>query len=109
MHSPAAGRALRDILGQPFIVENRGGAGGTLGANAVAKAAPDGYTLLYGGNTSLSAAPALFKNVPYDPIKDFTPIARIGRVFLRGRRHPAAAVPDRCRSSWPTPRPIPAS
>ncbi len=70
---------LREIHGQPFIVENRGGAGGTLGANAVAKAAPDGYTLLMAGNTSLSAAPALFKNVPYHPIKDFTAIARIGR------------------------------
>jgi tripartite-type tricarboxylate transporter receptor subunit TctC len=45
----------------------------------VAKAAPDGYTLLMAGNTSLSAAPALFKNVPYDPIKDFAPIARVGR------------------------------
>jgi hypothetical protein len=70
---------LRDIYGQPFIVENRGGAGGTLGANAVAKSAPDGYTLLMAGNTSLSAAPALFKNVPYDPIKEFTAIARAGR------------------------------
>jgi tripartite-type tricarboxylate transporter receptor subunit TctC len=70
---------LRDIYGQPFIVENRGGAGGTLGANAVAKAAPDGYTLLMAGNTSISAAPALFKIVPYDPIKDFTAIARVGR------------------------------
>ncbi len=70
---------LRDSYGQPFIVENRGGAGGTLGANAVAKAAPDGYTLLMAGNTSLSAAPALFKTVPYDPIKDFTAIARVGR------------------------------
>jgi tripartite-type tricarboxylate transporter receptor subunit TctC len=70
---------LRDIHGQPFIVENRGGAGGTLGANVVAKATPDGDTLLMAGNTSLSAAPALFKNVPYDPIKDFTAIARVGR------------------------------
>jgi tripartite-type tricarboxylate transporter receptor subunit TctC len=70
---------LRDIYGQPFIVENRGGAGGTLGAHAVAKSAPDGYTLLMAGNTSLSAAPALIKTVPYDPIKDFTPIARVGR------------------------------
>ena len=70
---------LREIYDQPFIVENRGGAGGTLGANVVAKAAPDGYTLLMAGNTSLSAAPALVKNVPYDPIKDFTAIARIGR------------------------------
>ena len=53
--------------------------GGTLGANAVAKAAPDGYTLLMGGNTTHSAAPAFFKSVPYDPVKDFTPIARIGK------------------------------
>ena len=70
---------LRDIYDQPFIVENRGGAGGTLGANVVAKSAPDGYTLLMAGNTSLSSAPALIKNVPYDPIKDFTAIARVGR------------------------------
>jgi tripartite-type tricarboxylate transporter receptor subunit TctC len=70
---------LGDIYGQSFIVENRGGAGGTLGASAVAKSTPDGYTLLMAGNTSLSAAPALFKNVPYDPIKDFTAIARVGR------------------------------
>ena len=70
---------FKDTLGQPFIVENRGGAGGTLGANAVAKAAPDGYTLLMGGNTTHSAAPAFFKSVPYDPVKDFTPIARIGK------------------------------
>ena len=70
---------FKDILGQPFIVENRGGAGGTLGSNAVVKAAPDGYTLLYGGNTTHSGAPALIKNVPYDPVNDFTPIARIGK------------------------------
>ena len=70
----------KDLLGQPFIVENRGGAGGTLGGNAVARAAPDGYTILVGGNTTHSAAPALVKNVPYDPVKDFTPIARFGKL-----------------------------
>ena len=78
---------LRDIYGQPFIVENRGGAGGTLGANVVAKSAADGYTLLMAGNTSLSAAPALLKTVPYDPIKDFTPIAPRRQVLLRADRH----------------------
>ena len=70
---------LKEIHGQPFIVENRGGAGGTIGANLVAKAPADGYRLLIAGNSSLSAAPVLIKNVPYDPIKDFTPIARVGR------------------------------
>ena len=70
---------LKGLLGQPLIVENRAGAGSTLGAHAVAKAAPDGYTLLIGGNSSHTAAPALIKVVPYDPIKDFTPIARIGK------------------------------
>jgi tripartite-type tricarboxylate transporter receptor subunit TctC len=88
---------LRDAYGQPFIVENRGGAGGTLGANAVAKAAPDGYTLLMAGNTSLSAAPALFKNVPYDPIKDFAPIARVGRfssVLVTTPAQPFRTMPE---------------
>ena len=69
---------FKDILGQPIVIENRGGAGGTLGANVVVKAVPDGYTFLYGGNTTHSGAPALIKNVPYDPVKDFTPVARIG-------------------------------
>src|SRR5262245_9773188 len=70
---------FQKTFGQPFIVENRGGAGSTLGANAVAKAAPDGYTLLMGGNSSHSAAPAFFKSLPYDPVKDFTAIARVGK------------------------------
>jgi tripartite-type tricarboxylate transporter receptor subunit TctC len=69
----------KDILGQPIIVESRGGAGGTIGANSVARAAPDGYTLLMGGNTTHSAAPALFKKLPYNPVSDFTPVARLGK------------------------------
>jgi tripartite-type tricarboxylate transporter receptor subunit TctC len=69
---------LQDTLGQPFVVENRAGAGGLLAANAVARANPDGYTLLITTNSTHSAAPGLFKTVPYDPIKDFTPVARIG-------------------------------
>ncbi len=71
-------QTLQESLGQPFVVENRAGAGGLLAANAVARARNDGYTLLLTTNSTHSAAPGLFKNVPYDPIKDFTPVARIG-------------------------------
>ena len=70
--------ALQEQLGQPFVVENRPGAGGLLSASAVARAKNDGYTLLLTTNSTHSAANGLFKNVPYDPIKDFTPVARIG-------------------------------
>ena len=69
---------LQDALGQPFVVENRAGAGGLLAAGAVARAKPDGYTLLLTTNSTHSAAPGLFKTIPYDPIADFTPVARIG-------------------------------
>ncbi len=88
---------LKDVFGQPFIVENRGGAGGILGASAVWKASPDGYTLLMGGNTTHSAAQALYKNVPYDPLKDFTPIARIGRypsVFATNPQQPFKTIQE---------------
>jgi len=71
-------QALQEALGQPFVVENRAGAGGLLAANAVARARNDGYTLLLTTNSTHSVVHGLFKNVPYDPIKDFTPIARIG-------------------------------
>ncbi len=69
---------LQDALGQPFVIENKAGGGGLIAAGAVARAQPDGYTLLVTTNTTHSAAQGLFKNVPYDPIKDFDPIARIG-------------------------------
>ena len=70
--------ALQEQLGQPFVVENRAGAGGLLAATAVARAKPDGYTLLVTTNSTHSAVRGLFKNVPYDPVNDFTPVARIG-------------------------------
>jgi tripartite-type tricarboxylate transporter receptor subunit TctC len=65
-------------LGQQFVVENRPGAGGTLGARAVAKAAPDGYTLMVGHSGVFAIAPSLYANPGYDPRKDFAPIGLIG-------------------------------
>lgn len=69
---------LDSAFGQRFVVENKAGAGGTLAASFVARAEPDGYTLLVTTNTTHSAAQALFKSVPYDPLKDFTAVARVG-------------------------------
>ena len=69
---------LQDALGQPFVIENKAGGGGLIAAGAVARAQPDGYTLLVTTNTTHSAAQGLFKNVPYDPIRDFDPVARVG-------------------------------
>ena len=71
---------LSKLLGQTVIVENKPGANATIAANYVARAKPDGYTLFVTTNTSHSAAPWLMKNVSYDPVKDFTPIARGGNL-----------------------------
>jgi len=65
-------------LGQQVVVDNRGGAGGTIGTRTVAKAAPDGYTILLGYTGTLSIAPSLYANPGYDPRKDFAPIGMIG-------------------------------
>ncbi len=71
------GAKISGPLGQPVIVENRGGAGGALGANLVAKAAPDGYTLLMGVSGSNAISAALRSDLPYDPVKDFAPISLV--------------------------------
>jgi tripartite-type tricarboxylate transporter receptor subunit TctC len=78
----AIAQKLQDKFGQPFVVENRTGAGGSIGANQVAKAAPDGYTLLLGSSSEIAQYPAVKTDVPYDSIKDFAPIAAVATVPL---------------------------
>jgi len=73
-----AGAQLQEALHQPFIVENKPGAQGAIAAAEVARAAPDGYTLMVTTNTPHAANVSLFKKLPYDPVKDFTPITRFG-------------------------------
>jgi len=69
--------AIAARIGQTVVVENRPGAGATIGTRSVASAEPDGYTLLFSSTTSLSIAPSLFKNVEYDPVKSFAPVAGV--------------------------------
>jgi tripartite-type tricarboxylate transporter receptor subunit TctC len=76
------GHKMAMELGQPVVVENRSGAGTIIGAGYVAKAKPDGYTLLVSSGTTFTVNPAIRSNLPYDPIKDFEPIGISGRTGL---------------------------
>ena len=69
---------MSQMLGQPVVVDNRGGAGGTIAARAVAESEADGHTLLLGNTSTLVISPLIYKNIGYDPLKGFAPIARIG-------------------------------
>ena len=80
---------LSERLGQQFIVENRSGAGGTIGAAAVAKAAPDGYTLLMGSSTEIVTSPHIYKSVPYDVLRDFSSISFVASQPLILAVHPS--------------------
>ena len=82
---------LSEILGQPVIIDNKAGAGGIIGTDAVAKAAPDGYTLTFGNSGPNSMGPAI-KKAPYDPIKDFAPVSLVGNVPLFLAVHPSMPV-----------------
>jgi tripartite-type tricarboxylate transporter receptor subunit TctC len=84
---------LSERLRQPVLVDNKPGASAQLGAQHVAKAKPDGYTLFMTTNTSHSANPSLFKTLSYDPVKDFTPITRVGELPFALAVHPS--VPAR--------------
>lgn len=82
---------MSSILGQPVVVENRPGAGGTIGAKAVLAADPDGYTLLMGSTSTLLIAPGVYKNVGYDA-GSFTPVARVADTSEVLAVHPSVAV-----------------
>ncbi|MFN7086355.1 MAG: Bug family tripartite tricarboxylate transporter substrate binding protein [Burkholderiales bacterium] len=83
---------LGQILGQQVIVENRTGAGGIIGTDAVAKAAPDGYTLLMASSSVMTNGPALYPKLPYDILRDFAPVGRVAIVPLAIVVHPSLPV-----------------
>src|SRR3954449_5401645 len=91
------GQQLSVALNQSVVIENKPGASGVIAATYVARAAPDGYTLLMATNSTHSANPSLFKSLSYDPVKDFAPVARIGSyVFMLvvGKDVPAQTLPE---------------
>ena len=74
------GQKLTETWGQPIVVENRGGAGGTIGVDAGAKSPPDGYTMVMGGSSNLAVAPSLYSRLPYSPLTDLAPISNVAFV-----------------------------
>ena len=97
---------LGDDLGQPLVIDNRPGAGGNIGAQAVAKAPADGYTLLVGSNGTHAANPALYASLPFDPVRDFVPIAFTGSVpmvLLANPGFAAATTADLIRMARASP------
>jgi tripartite-type tricarboxylate transporter receptor subunit TctC len=85
---------LHEKLGQPFVVESRPGAGTTLAATAVARAAPDGATLLLATTSTLAIAPSVYKALAYDPLKDFAPVELVGTTDFALIGDPALAAAD---------------
>jgi tripartite-type tricarboxylate transporter receptor subunit TctC len=86
------GRRLGESLGQSFVVDNRTGAAGIIGCENVARSAPDGYTLLMGTTGTHTTNPAVFKKLPYDPIKDFAPISLVAESPFVLVVHPSLPV-----------------
>ena len=82
-------KGLQDELGKPFIIDNRGGAGGNIGSDLVAKSAPDGYTLLITSSAPIVINPSIYKKMPFDPAKDLVPITNLIRVPLVLVVHPS--------------------
>src|SRR5689334_140624 len=86
------GSEMTKTFGQPVIIENKAGANGNIGTDAAAKSAPDGYTLLMGGNSPLSLNVGLYPKLPYDPVRDFEPISRVATQPNLFAAHPRLLV-----------------
>jgi tripartite-type tricarboxylate transporter receptor subunit TctC len=88
---------MQTLLGQTFLVENKPGAGGSIAAMDVIRSAPDGHTLLFSSNSAAASNVALLKSIPYDPLKDFTPVAAVGEnmlVLMVKTDHPAKNIQE---------------
>ena len=85
---------LSELFGQQFFVENKVGAGGNIGADQVAKSPPDGYTLLVATVSTHAINPGLYSKMPYDPVKDFAPIAQVGVTPTMLGVHPSIPAKD---------------
>ncbi len=83
---------LADALGQQVVIDNRGGSGGIIAAEIAAKSVPDGYTLFFGGSASHGITPHLYRKLPYDAVRDFTPIIAIGATPYILVVHPSVAA-----------------
>ena len=97
----SVGSKIQESTGQPVVVENRAGAGGSIGSDFVAKSAPDGYTLLMAFDTH-AVNPHVYKSLPFDTMRDFAPVSMVGRiplVFAASAALPAKSVPDLVRTS----------
>src|SRR6266849_8108492 len=90
------GARLSETLGQPFIVENRAGGDGYIGFEAVARAEPDGYTLVYSPGSSMMIAPHIVKRADLDPLKLLTPVVATGAVSLYVLTHPNVPAGNLC-------------
>ena len=88
------GAKVGDMLGQQFFVENRTGAGGNIGADMVAKSPPDGYTLLMATVSTHAINPGLYSKMPYDPVRDFAPVAQVGVTPILLAVHPSVPAKD---------------
>ena len=87
-----AAQKLSEGVRQPVVVENKPGAGAIVGADLVAKSSPDGYTLLFGGQTPLVTSPSIYAKVPYDPLRDFASISTVTRFHLVLAAHPSVSA-----------------